>query len=392
MIVKPLVIDQRTIRTENRKKILQLLIRKRELTIPEISREIDISTPTITKNINQLMIEGMAEEAGVSESTGGRKPMVIKFLPDAYYSVGVEFALEYVHIILTNLDTSIKADRVIRNVNYHDLTSLMTYIHREINSIFLEKEIPVERVLGVGISIPGTVNEETVFVKIAPNIGVRNADFRPYEDLFQLPLFLENDANAAAIAELVLGIAKEMRNLVFLCVLPQGIGAGIVVDGHLYKGKNKRAGEISHTTIASHGKICSCGRRDCWELYASGNTLLTRYQEKTGKVLGSLEEFFVVLKRYELAAVKVFDEYLDYLALGIQNLILIQDPHYVILGGVISPYEEILLEPLKKKVFVENNFYDMQDVQVMCSTLRENASILGASLLPFEKIFALHDM
>ncbi len=90
---------------------MQLLIRKRELTIPEISREIDISTPTITKNINQLMIEGMAEEAGVSESTGGRKPMVIKFLPDAYYSVGVEFALEYVHIILTNLDTSIKADR-----------------------------------------------------------------------------------------------------------------------------------------------------------------------------------------------------------------------------------------------------------------------------------------
>ncbi len=142
--------------------------------------------------------------------------------------------------------------------------------------------------------------------------------FVPTRICSQLPLFLENDANAAAIAELVLGIAKEMRNLVFLCVLPQGIGAGIVVDGHLYKGKNKRAGEISHTTIASTEKICSCGRRDCWELYASGNTLLTRYQEKTGKVLGSLEEFFVVLKRYELAAVKVFDEYLDYLALGIR--------------------------------------------------------------------------
>ena len=328
----------------------------------------------------------------MSESTGGRKPMVIKFRPDAYYSVGVEFALEFVRIILTNLDSTIKADRIIRNVNYHDLPNLMTYIQQELDSIFLEKEIPVGRVLGIGIAIPGTVNEETAFVKIAPNIGIRNADFRLYQELFQLPLFLENDANAAAIAELILGIAKEMRNLVFLCVLPQGIGAGIVVDGHLYKGKNKRAGEISHTTIASHGKLCSCGRRDCWELYASGNILLSRYKEKTGKSLASLEEFFATLKKYELASVEVFDEYLEYLALGIQNLILIQDPHYVIIGGVISPYEDILLEPLKEKVFVENNFYDMQDVKVMCSTLKENAAILGASLLPFEKIFALHDM
>lgn len=392
MVVRPLVIDQKTIRTENRKKILQLLIRKRELTIPEVSREIDLSIPTITKNINQLMAEGIVEEAGVSESTGGRKPMVIKFLPDAYYSVGVEFALDSVRIILTNLDTTIKADRIIRNVAYQDLSGVMTYIQQELDSIFLEKEIPVERVLGIGISIPGTVNEETAFVKIAPNIGIRNADFRPYEDLFQLPIFLENDANAGAIAELILGIAKEMRNLVFLCVLPQGIGAGIVVGGQLYKGKNKRAGEISHTTIASHGRQCSCGRRDCWELYASGNILLSRYKEKTGKSLASLEEFFTTLKKYELAAVKVFDEYLDYLALGIQNLILLQDPHYVIIGGVISPYEDIFLEPLKEKVFVENNFYDMQDVKLMCSTLKENAVIMGASLLPFEKIFALHEM
>ena len=86
------VIDQKTIRIENRKKILQLLIRKRELTIPEISREIEVSIPTVTKNISQFIAEGIAEEAGVSASTGGRRPMVIKFLPDAYYSVGIEFS------------------------------------------------------------------------------------------------------------------------------------------------------------------------------------------------------------------------------------------------------------------------------------------------------------
>jgi predicted NBD/HSP70 family sugar kinase len=209
--------------------------------------------------------------------------------------------------------------------------------------------------------------------------------------MFRLPLFIENDANAAAVAELTLGIAKVMRNLVFLSVLPYGIGGGIVVGGHLYRGKNKRAGEFSHMQIASHGRRCFCGRRDCWELYASVNALMTLYREKTDKHLYSVNDFFACLKKYELAAVEVFDEYLEHLTAGIQNIILIQDPHYVIIGGILSVFEEFFLEALQEKVFVDNSFYSRDDVRILCSTLKEDASILGASLLPFERVFSLDD-
>lgn len=385
--MKTKVINQKTIRVENRKKILQLLIKKRELTIPEISWELKISIPTVTKNINQLIAEGIAEEAGVSESTGGRKPVIIRFLPDSYYSIGVEFAIEYVRIVLTNLDSVIKVDRRLKNVNFKDIDTLMKAIQLEVDSLLQEKKIPVERMLGIGISLPGTVNEETKFLKIAPNIGIKNVDFAKYEPLFQVPLFVENDANLAAVAELTLGIARTMRNLVYIHILSVGIGCGIVVEGEIYRGRNKRAGEISHMTVASYGKQCSCGRRDCWELYASANVLVTMYREKTGKDIYTLEDFFVLLKKYEPAAAEVFDKYLEDLALGIQNLILIQDPHDIIIGGILSRFEEFFLEPLQEKIFVENNLYTSNDVTIMWSTLKEDGPILGASLLPFKKMF-----
>jgi predicted NBD/HSP70 family sugar kinase len=391
--VQPIVIDQKTIRTENRKRILQLLIRKREVTIPEISRELEISIPTVAKNINQLIAEGIAEEAGVLESTGGRRPVLIKFLPDAYYSIGIDFSTDgYVRIILTNLDSVITSDRTLRNPDFKDIDALMLDIQHHVEGILLDRQILLHKVLAIGISLPGTVNEETKLLKIAPNLGIKNVEFTKYEPLFQLPLFIENDANAAAMAELTLGIAKTMQNIVYLLILPQGIGGGIVVGGHLYRGRNKRAGEFSHMMIASQGRQCSCGRLDCWEMYAAANALVKMYREKTGKDITSVKDFFAALKRYDPAAVEIFDKYLEYLALGIQNIILIQDPHYVIIGGVISPFEEIFLESLQEKVFVENSFYDRNDVQIICSTLKEDASILGASLLPFEKIFSLHDI
>ncbi len=390
--MKPGIIDQHTIRAENRKQILRLLIRKREVTIPDISRETRISIPTVTKNINQLIDEGIAEEAGVSEASVGRRPMVIRFLPDAYYAVGVEFSVKSVRIILTNLDSTIKADRTLRSPDFKDIDGLMLAVRQEVDSILLEKEVPVNNVLGLGVSLPGPTNEETKILKVAPNLNIKHVDFTRYESAFEFPLFIENDANAAAMAELTLGIAKTMRTLVYICVMSRGIGCGIVVGGHLYRGRSKLAGEISHMKVASHGRQCTCGWQDCWELYASLDELATMYQQKTGNMIRDVQEFFAALKKYEPVAAEVFDEYLEYLALGIQHIILIQDPHYVIVGGDLSRFEEFFLEPLKEKILVENSFYDNSTVEIMCSTLKENAFVLGASLLPFEKIFHLHDI
>jgi predicted NBD/HSP70 family sugar kinase len=325
--------------------------------------------------------------------------MLIKFIPNAFYSFGIEFSVERrVRIILTDLDSKIIAESVIHDPDFNDIDALMQEIYHQVESVLLDSKIPVQKVLGIGFSLPGTTDKETGLLKIAPNlmkrsiVKLRNVNFTKYESLFRLPLFIENDANAAAMAELTLGIATAMQNLIFLSILSYGIGGAIVVGGNLYQGKNKRAGEFSHMKISSHGRKCFCGRHDCWELYASLNVLMVRYREQTGRAISSVKDFFALLAKYERAAVEIFDEYLDHLAAGIQNIILIQDPHYVIIGGILSMFEEFFLEPLQERVFVENSFYTRSDVQIMCSTLKKDASILGASLLPLERIFSSREI
>ena len=384
-------INPKTIRAENRKKILRKLILKREMTLQDLSRELRISVPTVTKNIDELIADGLAENAGVSSSTVGRRPRIVKFIPDAYYSFGVEFSIDKVRILLINLDAEIKTERILHEVDYGDIDALMRTIRQRVEQMLQEREFPAQKILGIGFAIPGTVDEERLFLHVAPNIGLKNVAFSDYEALFDFPLFAENEANSGAIAELTLGIAKEMRNLVYLSISAKGVGAGIIIGGHLYRGKNKRAGEYGHTNIFPGGRACSCGRSGCWELYVSGNVLLSDYEEKSGEALHNIDAFFEVLKSGNGYAKEVFERYLELLAIGVRDVIFAQDPHYVVLGGVISPFQDFFLEALHEKIFAENNFYTNRDVAVRWATLKENASILGAAWLPIEKIFSWMD-
>ncbi|OHD75677.1 MAG: hypothetical protein A2V99_11425 [Spirochaetes bacterium RBG_16_67_19] len=383
------------IRDSNNRKILHLLRERRQLSKQEIASETGISIPTVTNNVSRLIDEGIVEEAGLSESTGGRKPMSIRYLPDSRYAFGVDFASNHltasnkIRVALTNLDASIKAEEFFDYQDFHSVDEIMTHIRDVTDRIVLAARIPVEHVLGIGISLPGTVNEKKKILEVAPNLspglGMHDLDFRAYEKLFAFPLFVENEANAAAFAELVLGIAQDKRNLVYLSV-NRGIGAGIVVRGHIYKGNMKRAGQVGHITVDSKGILCTCGMNDCWELYAASGALIRNYNMASTRRITDTQGFLERLRSPDPLAVKIWERYLDYLAIGISNLLLCYDPHYVVIGGEISQFDELLLEPLKKRIFARNKFYKGDDLEILISSLKDNAAVLGAGLLPFQEL------
>jgi predicted NBD/HSP70 family sugar kinase len=379
-------IDRELIKDSNRKKILKLLYRKRQLTKQEISKELGLSIPTVISNINDLIREGIVDEAGVAESTGGRKPVVVRFLPDARYSFGVDISIKNVRVILTNLNSEIKFETVFDISKYKNINEITSRVCSIINNIILEGEIPIGKVLGVGISVPGTVNEEKLLIELAPNLGIESFSFDNFAKQINLPVYIENEANAAAFAELNIGIAKELSNLVYVSIT-EGIGTGIVIQGNLYKGENKRAGEFGHMTIEVMGNECSCGRRGCWELYASEKALLEAYFINYGERLCNLQELFNKVEKNELEALKTLDLYLNYLSIGIQNIILEIDPSYIIVGGEISNYDKILLKSLERKIFVKNKFYKEGEVKILFSKLKKYSSVLGASLLPLNSLF-----
>ncbi len=384
-------LDQETIKDYNKKKILNILYKERNLTKQEIAKRLNLSIPTVISNVNELIEEGLVDEAGVADSTGGRKPVIVQFIPEARYSFGVDIDLEKAEVILTNLDSEIKR-RIYFKIDEKNknIKGIMDKISIEVKKIIKEEKIPEKKILGIGISLPGTVNEEKLILEIAPNLELKNISFEEFEPLFNFPMYIENEANAAAYAELNLGVAKKLSDLVYISVT-RGIGAGIVIKGHLYKGKNRRAGELGHMTIFNEDIQCKCGKKGCWELYASEKALLKNYNMKTGERLAGISEFFDKVDKNESEAVEVLDVYLKHLSIGIQNIILIFDPDYIIIGGKISNYDNKLIKPLTEKVFLNGSFFAEKDSKILFSRLKEDSSILGASLIPMNSLFFLHE-
>ncbi|MCB2341762.1 ROK family transcriptional regulator [Clostridium estertheticum] len=380
------ILDQETIKQINKKNIIQLLYKRSQITKQEIAKELHISIPTVISNVNELIEEGYLDEAGVAESTGGRKPIIVRFLPDARYSFGVCITPSKIRIALINLNLQIiKEEEFKLSEDIESIDIIMDKIKQCINKLVGSFNIPKDKIIGVGFSLPGTVNEEELLLVNAPNLKLNNIDFKKYEKLYDYKFFIENEANAAAYAETFLNLDKVIKNLVFVSIT-EGIGAGVIINDNLYKGNNKRAGEFGHMTIVKDGELCNCGKKGCFELYASEKALINKYNEEFNVEDKNLKEFFRLTKTDEKAK-EILYSYIDYLAEGIKNIILITDPEEIIIGGKIAYYEEYFKELLMKKVFEKNSFYTKEECQLSFSKLKENASILGASLMTMQEIF-----
>ncbi|KLU61897.1 N-acetylglucosamine repressor [Peptococcaceae bacterium CEB3] len=381
---------QETIKDANGKRILNLLYKERRLTKQEIAQSLGLSIPTVISNVNDLMVEGLVEEAGVADSTGGRKPVIVRFRADARYAFGVDISPTEGRVILTDLDCRILEEDGFPIQELRKYEFIADQVCRIIGEMIRRRTLDRKEVLGVGFSLPGTVNEESLLLQNAPNLGIANISFREFADRLALPVYTENEANAAAYAESVLGVVKDLNNLVYISIT-KGIGTGIVIKDHLYKGKNKRAGEFGHMTIEAHGKRCNCGREGCWEVYASERGLLNSYKECGGRAAQGIDEVFEHVQEGEPTAAEALDKYLDYFAIGIQNIILMLDPDYVVLGGDITRHRDAFFEELVRKVFVPNSFFAQGDTKILLSKLGKNASILGAALLPMQTLFFLNE-
>lgn len=379
-------VDQETIRILNQKKILNLVYRNDQLTKQDISKGLSISIPTVISNVNELIDQGFLEEAGVAKSTGGRKPTIIKFIPDSRYSFGVWITKDKVRIIITDLKFNIISEMSFDTPEeLFDFENIIVKVSEYINKIIENLNISRDRILGIGFSLPGTVDEDKLILKNVPNFGLKNVHFDEFKKYFDFNIYIENEANASAYAEAFINFSHVKNSLVFISIT-EGIGTGIVNGNDLYKGFNKRAGEFGHMTIVKDGKKCNCGKRGCWELYASKKSLVSKYRTAFNKQCGTLDDF-MKMTEYDEKASSILNEYIDFLAEGIKNIILTLDPQYIIIGGEIFPYKDRIEEKLIKLVFQDNSFYDKKECSVTFSKLKENAAILGAVLLPMKDVF-----
>lgn len=264
-----------------------------------------------------------------------------------------------------------------------------------------EAGLSVGDVENVGIASPGTANGSTGVVEYSNNLPFKNFAvaeiFRRY--LPVKAVYVENDANAAALGEHIAGAAKGAHNSVMI-TLGTGVGGGIIIDGKIYAGSNHAAGELGHNVIVYGGRPCTCGRRGCLEAYASATalirmteecltecrikgvpTLLTKELEANGGRCNARIAFNAMKKGDEIAAWLVGD-YIAYLACGVTNIINTFQPEILSIGGGISGEKDHLLIPLRKRVDREQYTRDSAHrTQIVIAELGNDAGIIGAASL-----------
>ena len=256
--------------------------------------------------------------------------------------------------------------------------------------------ISMDEVSSIGVGTPGSVNKDNGYIEFANNLGFNQVPAKKMlEERLGKTVFLDNDANCAALGEAIAGVGKGVGNFVAV-TLGTGVGSGIIVNGKIVGGVNYAGGEMGHTVIMINGKQCNCGRKGCWEQYASATALIAQTKEAMLKNIeskmwqitnGSIDNVsgrtaFDAMRLGDEAAKEVCDNYIYYVSVGIINIINTFQPEFVCIGGGISHEGDTILNPIKKHIDNERySIHASKQTKIVAAELGNDAGIFGAALL-----------
>ncbi len=303
--------------------------------------------------------------------------------------------------------TNIAVGVVDENLNIIGRAKLKTNVPRPAEAIFSDiakavliaiddAGIELEEVQSVGVGTPGSVNKAKGMIEFANNLDFNKVPAKEMlEEKLGRPVYLDNDANCAALGEAIAGVGKGVSSFVAI-TLGTGVGSGIVIDGKIVGGVNFAAGEMGHMVIVVNGEQCNCGRKGCWERYASANALTAQTKEAMiqnressmwQQVGGKIEEVsgrtaFDAMRQGDETASEVVSRYIYYVSAGIINIVNALQPEIICVGGGIGHEGENLLEPIRRHVENERySVYAEKQTKICAAVLGNDAGIIGAALL-----------
>ena len=353
----------------NRENTLRCLLGCERISQPELSQKLNLSWPTVLQNVKELVALGLVREVGAYESTGGRKAKAYAPVADARLAVGLDITQNNVSLVLVDL-----SGKVVRYHRKKRVFALNDDYFRNLGTLlteFLEEDEP-DKVLGVGISLPGIVNGAGDRLLYSHALNIYDVDTTVFSSCLPFPCVFLNDANAAGLAE-VWG-KPNTGNMVYLS-LSNSVGGAIIPEGRLYTGSNLRAGEFGHNTLIPHGRRCYCGKEGCLDAYVSARVL-------SGHAGGNLAQFFDRLRNGEEGIQQAWKEYLEYLSIAINNLRMIFDCD-VIAGGYVGAFLEEFGSPLRE-MLAQRNTFERDGGYLKTCTFKLEASAVGAALVQIE--------
>lgn len=310
------------------------------------------------------------------------------------YYIGIDLGGTNIAIGLVSEDGKIVIHKSIPTLSERGIDAICQDMIQLCKAIMKEKGLKKEDIHSIGVGTPGYIDSENGIIIYTNNIDIKNFEVgRIMKENLDIPVYVGNDADCAALGEVTSGVAKGCNNAIIL-TLGTGVGGGLIINRRIFNGSFPGGGELGHQVIIQGGRRCTCGRDGCLEAYASATGLIASAKEAAlsnpSSMLNKLVDGhmsqmnakipFDAAQQGDAVAQKVIDEYIGYLATGITNLINVFKPEMVVLGGGIAKQEEKLIKPLVEAVKKEVYAGDLQ-TKIDVALLGNDAGIIGAAML-----------
>lgn len=352
----------------NKNRIFRLIYNSDKISRQEIADQLGLSLPTVNQNLKMLMEDGLIEYVGNFTSTGGRRAQAITIDNNARKAISVNIKADYINVDVVGLKGQIiysMADKAHFSKSSAYIEKLTDAVRHAVDYVGAD----ADDILGVGITVPGILDDEKQILISAPPLKAKNYDFTRLISAIDYPVIVMNDARAEAYAGHWFNGKPEDEKIYIM--LGEGVGGAYINASAIRNGVHNRGGEFGHMVIHPGGKQCLCGKKGCFEAYVSEKVLSSELDM-------TLDNFFELAAQGNKNNSDVLDEYMDNLALGINNIYTMMDCD-IVLGGTVAPYLKQYENSIKERL-VNDYSFDTDADYLRISDGGGRKSGLGAAL------------
>ncbi|MFB7307404.1 MULTISPECIES: ROK family transcriptional regulator [unclassified Streptomyces] len=371
--------SQTSLHRANLERVVRAVRMAGSLTQAEIARSTGLSAATVSNIVRELKDGGTVEVTPTS--AGGRRARSVSLSGDAGIVIGVDFGHTHLRVAVGNLAHQVLAEE--SEPLDVDASSAQGFGRAEqlVNRLIETTGISPGKVIGVGLGVPGPIDVESGTLG-STSILPGWTGINPSEELaarLGVPVYVDNDANLGALGELVWGSGRGVKDLAYIKVA-SGVGAGLVIDGHIYRGPGGTAGEIGHITLDESGPVCRCGNRGCLETFTAARYVLPLLRPSHGPDL-TMERVVQLAREGDPGCRRVIGDVGRHIGSGVANLCNLLNPSRVVLGGSLAEAGELVLAPIRDSVSRYAIPSAGRQLSVLPGALGARAEVLGALAL-----------
>lgn len=386
----PVTADLSLMRELNQALILNLVRQEGQISRAEIAKRTNLSRSTVSNIVNELIEQNRIIEIQKGESRGGRRPILVELNYRSRCAIGIEIATTFLNLVVTDLNAVI----LYQYLEPFDIAigpeAAVVRVQQLVKHGLVAAGVDQSQVAGVGVGIPGPLAYETGQT-IAPPImpGWHGVALREeFSAALPFNVLIDNDANLGALAEYRWGAAQGIRNVAYIYLGTTGIGAGLVLNGAIYRGEIGSAGEIGHLTIDEGGPLCNCGSYGCLEAVAGVPHILRSASALGNREAPTLDDVLSLARDGHREARNLFVTAGTHLGIAIAGLLNLYNPGLVILGGPLATAGDMLLETVRATARRRALSITLEHCEITTSTLGTNAVALGAASQIIQTVFS----